>query len=94
MSRLLTAVAAVGVLAACSFFSGPSAPTGFTGWFHLDRPGRATSLYFSDVAYYYDLGCDSSQNGQTPWVADGDALVLSQLPGPPRFTQDPTMGGR
>ena len=38
-------------------------------------------------------GRDGVQNGETPWTADGDAIVLAQWSGSPRFTQDPSTQG-
>lgn len=40
-----------------------------------------------------DLGCDGVQTGETPWTADGDAIVLAQWSGSPRFTQDTSTQG-
>jgi hypothetical protein len=97
MRRRLATAAAVGILGGCNLFGGSTdAPTGFQGWFHTERPGRATSLAFTsgNLAVVRDLGCDGVLNGETPWTADGDALVLDQWSGPPpRFTQDPSTQG-
>jgi hypothetical protein len=96
MKRWLAAAAVLGLVGGCNFFGGTtSPPTAFAGWFHVDRPGRATSLSFSDfnLAQIQDLGCDKVDNGQTDWAADGDALVLVQWPGAPRFTQDSSSPG-
>jgi len=96
MRRWIPAAVTLGALGGCNFFGGTtSAPTEFGGWFHLDRPGRATNLGFSDfnVALIRDLGCDQPLNGETEWAQDGDALVLPQWgTPPPRFTQS-TDGG-
>ncbi|HZJ56343.1 MAG TPA: hypothetical protein VFD38_19530 [Myxococcaceae bacterium] len=96
MRRRLVTAAVVVFLGGCNFFGGNiDAPTGFQGWFHVERPGRATSLAFesSNIAEVRDLGCDGVLNGETPWTADGDALVLAQWSGSPRFTQDPSTQG-
>ena len=96
MRRSLMAAAALGLLGGCNFFGGTTYPSaGFEGWFHLDRPGRATSLAFAsdNLAAVRDLGCDGVLNGETPWTADGDAVVLAQWSGSPRFTQDPSTQG-
>jgi hypothetical protein len=97
MRRLLFLGAAVVPLAGCNFFGGTiEAPSGFEGWFHVDRPGRATSLAFStqNLAEVRDLGCDQVLNGETPWTQDGDAILLPQWTTPiPRFTQDPSDAG-
>ena len=97
MSRWVVAFVALGVLGGCNFFGGStSAPDGFAGWFHLDRPGRATSVAFAGdgLADVSDLGCDPlSGRTLTPWTADGAAIVLAQWSGSPRFTQDPSTQG-
>jgi hypothetical protein len=93
--RILVA-AAVLPIAACNVFgTSVEAPEGFQGWFHVERPGRATSLGFGtqNVAVIHDLGCDQVLNGETQWTQDGDALVLPQWSGSPRFTQDPSDSG-
>jgi hypothetical protein len=91
------AAAALALLGGCNLFGGTTdPPTGFQGWFHLDRPGRATSLLFdsSNLAVVRDLGCDGVRNGETPWTVDGDALVLPEWTTPaPRFVQDPSTSG-
>jgi hypothetical protein len=92
MRRLLFLGAAMSALAGCNVFGGSAdPPTGFEGWYHVDRPGRATSLSFSsyNLAEVRDLGCDGVRNGETPWSQDGDAILLPQWTTPaPRFTQD------
>ncbi|HEY1906339.1 MAG TPA: hypothetical protein VGG91_09865 [Myxococcaceae bacterium] len=96
MRRLLLLAAAMAPLAGCNFFGGTTeAPSGFEGWFHVDRPGRATSVAFStqNLAEVRDLGCDQVLDGETPWTQDGDAIVLAQWSGSPRFTQDPSDAG-
>ena len=97
MRRWLATVVVLGVLGGCNFFGGTtSAPTQFSGWFHVDRPGRATSVVFADsnLAEVRDLGCDQVLNGETPWTVDGDAIVLGQwTTPPPRFTQDSSTQG-
>ena len=96
MRRRIALAAALGSLAACNLFgSGNDAPTGLEGWFHVDRPGRATSLAFlsGNLAAIHDLGCDQVLNGETPWTLDGDAIVLAQWSGSPRFTTDPSTQG-
>jgi hypothetical protein len=97
MRRWLSAAAALGLLGGCDLFGGTTeAPSAFLGWFHVDRSGRATSLAFGDsnLAVVRDLGCDGVLNGETPWTADGDALVLPQWSSPsPRFVQDPSASG-
>ena len=88
--RILAGVA-LGLLGGCNLFGEDSSPpTSFSGWFHVDRPGRATSLAFGDsfLAEVRDLGCDQVLNGQTQWAEDGDAIVLPQWTTPvPRFVQ-------
>jgi len=97
MRRWLAAAAALGLLGACNIFGGNTdPPAAFVGWFHVDRPGRATNIAF--VGYndseVWDLGCDGVLSGGTPWTQDGDALVLTQWSNPPpRFTQDPSTPG-
>jgi len=96
MRRWLVAAAVLGLLAGCNLFGGTtSPPDSFGGWFHVDRPGRATSLAFGsfNLADVRDLGCDGVQDGETPWTADGDAIVLTQWSGAPRFTQDTSTQG-
>jgi hypothetical protein len=95
MKRWLFA-AALGLLGACNFFGGSTdPPAGFEGWFHLDRPGRATSIVFGsgNLVVVRDLGCDQVLSGETPWTADGDAVVLTQWGAYPRFVQDPASSG-
>ena len=95
MKRKIAAAVALGALGGCNFFGGnTNPPDGFTGWFHLERPGRATNLGFAgyNLAEIRDLGCDQNQNGETDWAQDGDAIVLPQWgTPPPRFTS--TDGG-
>jgi len=89
MRRALLALGAVGGLAACNIFSGPEVPAGFDGWFHLDRPGRPTTIAFSapDRTEIHDLGCDGTQFGVTPWVEDDTGgVVLTQWGPEARFT--------
>ena len=97
MKLWLVVAAALALLGGCNFFGGTTeAPTGFQGWFHVDRPGRATSIFFvgDNLAEVRDLGCDGVLNAETPWAADGDTLVLTQWTTPsPRFTQDPSTQG-
>ena len=94
MRRWLVGAAALGVLGGCNLW-GTTTPSGFTGLFHVDRPGRATSLSFDNdnLAVVRDLGCDQVLNGATPWTTDGDAIVLAQWSGSPRFTMDPATPG-
>jgi hypothetical protein len=91
MRRWLAAVVMPGLLGGCNLFGGNSSPpSGVSGWYHLERPGRATSLSFGDqnLAEVRDLGCDKVLNGETQWASDGDAVVLPQwTTPPPRFTQ-------
>ncbi len=96
MRRLFTVSAVACLLASCGVFNGPGVPDGFTGWFHVDRPGRASNLQFvsPSATQLDDLGCDRSLIGSTSWVADGTtALVLPEWPGMPRFTKDPGDAG-
>jgi len=96
MRRWLAAAAVLGLLAGCNLFGGSGPSDGFAGWFHVDRPGRATSVAFATDYYaeVRDLGCDGVLNGDTPWTQDGDAIVLAQwAPPPPRFTVDPSTQG-
>jgi hypothetical protein len=93
MRRWLVAAAVLGALGGCNVFGGDSnPPDAFGGWYHVDRPGRATSLSFGsyNLTEIRDLGCDGGLEGETPWTMDGDALVLAQWSGSPRFTQSPT----
>jgi len=94
---LAAALAAVGALAGCNVFGGSSdPPSGFEGWYHVDRPGRATSLSFSsyNLAEVRDLGCDQVLNGETPWSTEGDAILLPQWTTPaPSFTHDSSPDG-
>jgi hypothetical protein len=95
MRRWLGAAVAL-LLGGCNLFGGTSnAPDSFAGWFHVDRPGRATSVAFAsdNIAEVRDFGCDQVLNGETLWTADGDAIVLAQWSGSPRFTQDPSTQG-
>ena len=94
MRRWLVSAAALGVLGGCNLW-GTTTPSGFTGLFHVDRPGRATSVSFDNdnLAVVRDLGCDQVLNGATPWTTDGDAIVLAQWSGSPRFTMDPATPG-
>ena len=93
---LLTAAALV-FLGGCNFFGGNiDPPAGFQGWFHVDRPGRATNIAFSsgNFADVWDFGCDGVLTGATPWTAEGDMVVLTQWANPPpRFVLDPTTSG-
>jgi len=94
LRHFLTAAAVF--VTACNFFgTSGDPPDGFQGWFHLERPGRATSLAFGsqNLAEIRDLGCDQPLNGETVWSQDGDALVLAQWSNSPRFTQDPSDSG-
>jgi hypothetical protein len=95
--RLRLALAAALVpIAACNLFGTTGdAPASFQGWFHVERPGRATSITFGgqNLAQIEDLGCDQVLSGQTQWTQDGDALVLAQWSGSPRFIQDPSDAG-
>jgi len=97
MRRALLLAGVLGVLGACNLFGETSTPpAGFEGWFHVDRPGRATSLLFSgpnNVTEVHDLGCDRLLNGETPWVVDGAAVMLPQWSGSPRFTVDSSQQG-
>ena len=97
MRRLIFLGAAVMPLAGCNVFGGSvDPPSGFEGWYHVDRPGRATSLAFStyNTAEVRDLGCDRVLNGETPWTQDGDAILLPQWTTPtPRFTNDSSSDG-
>jgi hypothetical protein len=97
MRRWLPAAAGLGLLGACNFFGGNiDPPSGFQGWFHVDRPGRATSIAFSsgNFADVWDLACDGVLSGATPWTADGDTVVLTQWSyPPPRFVLDPSTSG-
>ena len=89
--RVAVAVGAGALLAGCNLF-GTSVPSGFDGFFHLDRPGRATSLNFvaPDLMQVRDLGCDGLVSSDQTWAADGDqAIVATDWPGQPRFTRDP-----
>jgi hypothetical protein len=94
MRRLVTVSAVACVLASCSFFNGPDVPDAFAGWFHVDRPGRASNLQFvtPSTTQLHDLGCDRSLIGTTSWVADGTTIVLPEWTGTPRFTRDPDAG--
>lgn len=90
MRRWLAAAAVLGLFGGCNLFGGTTTPPdSFGGWFHVDRPGRATSLAFGgdNLAEVRDLGCDGVLDGETAWTADGDAIVLAQWSGSPRFTQ-------
>jgi hypothetical protein len=97
MRRGLVAAVTLGILGACNLFGGTtSPPTSFSGWFHVDRPGRATSLSFGDfnLAEVRDLGCDKVLNGETQWTTDGDVIVLPQWTTPaPRFSQASSADG-
>ena len=100
MRRLLflaSALGAVAALAGCNVFGGSAdSPSGFEGWYHVDRPGRATSLAFGtyNLAEIRDLGCDQVLSGETPWASNGDAIVLTQWSTPaPSFTQSSTPDG-
>lgn len=90
------AAVTLGILGGCNFFGGTtSPPAAFSGWFHVDRPGRATSVAFVDfnVVEVRDLGCDQNLSGETQWAADGDAILLTNWGSPsPRFTTS-TDGG-
>lgn len=97
MRRALLLAAGLAGLEACNVFGGtPTPPSGFEGWFHVDRPGRATNIAFestANLAEVRDLGCDRLLNGETPWAADGEAVVLPQWSGAPRFTVDASQQG-
>lgn len=93
--QLSTVVAVLVALGGCNLF-GPSRPSGFDGWYHLDRPGRATSLAFTDpsILELSDLGCDGPLSSYPEWVPDGpDTIVVTSWSGTPRFTRDPTQSG-
>jgi len=94
---LAWALVALANLPGCNVFGGSSdPPSGFEGWYHLDRPGRATSVTFSsyNLAEVRDLGCDRVLNGETAWSMDGDAVLLPQWTTPtPRFTQEGSPDG-
>ena len=94
--RLLVAGCLLMSVAACNVFRfNTNAPPAFQGWFHVERPGRAGSVAFGsqNLADIRDLGCDRALSGETVWTQDGDALVLAQEPGSPRFTQDSSTQG-
>jgi hypothetical protein len=96
MRRSLVALAVLGAVGGCNVFGGDTnPPDAFSGWYHVDRSGRATSLSFGsyNLAEIRDLGCDGVLNGETPWTMDGDALVLAQWSGAPRFTEDTSTQG-
>ena len=96
MRHWLAAAAVLGLLGGCNLFGGSTTPPdSFGGWFHVDRPGRATSLAFGsfNLAEVRDLGCEGVLNGETQWTADGDAIVLAQWSGSPRFTEDVSTPG-
>ena len=96
MRRGLVIAGALATLGGCTVFGdGVDVPTGFQGWFHVDRPGRATSLFFDNQnsVVIRDIGCDRELDGETPWVQDGDALVVPQWSGTPRFTVDSSTAG-
>jgi len=92
MKRTLLALGLLGSLAACNVFGTPQVPQGFQGWWHLDRPGRPTTIAFSspDITDIHDLGCDRRIDGTTPWVEDDTgaavAVVLTQWGPQTRFT--------
>jgi hypothetical protein len=89
MRRTLLTLGAVAVLAGCNLWSPPPVPSGFEGWFHLDRPERPTTIAFTepDLTVVHDLGCDRTLDGTTPWVEDSTgAVVLSQWGAGVRFT--------
>jgi hypothetical protein len=90
MRRWIAAALTLAALGGCNFFGGTSSPpASVSGWYHLDRPGRATSLSFGDfnLAEVRDLGCDKVLNGETQWTTDGNAYFLPQWTTPtPRFT--------
>ena len=47
MRRWLAAAAVLGLFGGCNLFGGTTTPPdSFGGWFHVDRPGRATNLAF------------------------------------------------
>jgi len=91
MRRTLLALGVLG-LAACNVFGTHQVPAGFTGWWHLDRPGRPTTIVFSapDITDIHDLGCDRRIDQITQWVEDDTggavAVVLTQWGGNQRFT--------
>jgi hypothetical protein len=99
MRRQLVLAVALGWLAACNLFGATTeAPDGFGGWFHVDRPGLASSIAFAgdNLAEILVYGCSPGQNVnvQTPWTVDGDALVVTQWSTPaPRFTQSSAADG-
>ncbi|HSP17963.1 MAG TPA: hypothetical protein VLQ79_00500 [Myxococcaceae bacterium] len=84
------------VLASCGIFNPPPVPEGFTGWFHVDRPGRASNVQFvaPSATQLSDLGCDRPLIGETPWVSDSTpSIQLPQWSGAPVFKKDPTVAG-
>jgi hypothetical protein len=84
---LLLATAAV---VGCNLFA-PGAPSGFAGWFHLQRPDRATSILFAQGGVFElrDLGCTEPSSMQLSWEDTGtDGVVVPNLAGPPVFTSD------
>ena len=97
MRRWIVGALTLAALGGCNLFgSTNSPPDTFSGWFHVDRPGRATSVTFEDsnLAQVADLGCDKILSGETQWTQDGDAILLPQWTTPtPRFIQDPSTDG-
>jgi len=91
MRRALAAALMLAVLGGCNLFGGTSSPpANFSGWYHLDRSGRVTSLAFGDynLAEVRDLGCDQVFNAEAQWSTDGDAILLPTWAYPvPRFSQ-------
>jgi hypothetical protein len=82
------------VLAACSNLFAPARPSGFDGWFHLDRSDVATNIRFADpgVLQVRVLDCTNEVSADQEWSSESDTVIATQWPGTPHFTHD-SQGG-
>ena len=58
-TRVLALLLAAAAVVGCANLFAPGAPSGFDGWFHLERPDRATNIRFAQGGVFElrDLGC-------------------------------------
>jgi len=87
LALLLLGVAVAG----CSNLFAPGLPSGFAGWFHLERPDRATNIQFAQAGIFEirDFACTLPTTLDLTWADTGaGGVVVPSLVGPPVFTSD------
>ena len=90
-TRVLALLLATAAVLGCANLFAPGAPSGFDGWFHLERPDRATSIRFAQAGVFElrDLGCTDPTSLELTWADTGaNGVVVPNLVGPPVFTSD------